>query len=337
MIITKWGLAASPLALLLALSSCGSTAPSPELLDARRTYDQVRYSNASQYAPARVLTAKQALEQAELAHEDEPGSFEERSLAYVAQRRARLAAAHADIERSRREYAAADQRYRQLQEQLRIQAQQEAQASRGNLGSARQELAAQGQQLRNQQEQLDMSRTELELRKAQLEKERRARELAEKNLAEIATIKQEARGMVITLEGEVLFPSGQSSLLPVARQRLDRVAEVLKELDPNKTVLVEGHTDSRGSAQLNMWLSMGRADSVREYLISRGMDPSRLRAVGRGEQEPLVSNDSAEGRANNRRVVLVIQDAARGQSEPRSPNQQRQERAPKSPEPAPSP
>src|SRR6185503_7976366 len=110
----KWGIGVSPLALLLTISSCGSTAPSPELVEARRTYDQVRYSNASQYAPARVLTAKQALERAELAHEDDAGSFEERSLAYVAQRRAGLAAAYADIERSRREYAVADQRYRQL-------------------------------------------------------------------------------------------------------------------------------------------------------------------------------------------------------------------------------
>jgi outer membrane protein OmpA-like peptidoglycan-associated protein len=310
----KWGIGVSPLALALTISSCGSTAPSPELVEARRTYDQVRYSNASQYAPARVLTAKQALERAELAHEDDAGSFEERSLAYVAQRRARLAAAYADIERSRREYDAADQRYRQLQEQLRIQAQQQAEASRGNLGSMRQELAAQGQQLRDQQAELDASRSELEMRKAQLEKERRARELAEKNLAEIATIKQEPRGMVITLEGEVLFPSGQSNLLPLARQRLDRVAEVLKDLDPGKTVLVEGHTDSRGSEQLNMRLSQARADSVRQHLISRGIDPDRVRAVGRGESEPLVSNDSAEGRANNRRVVLVVQNSRQGET-----------------------
>jgi outer membrane protein OmpA-like peptidoglycan-associated protein len=325
MITTKWGLGVSPLVLALTISSCGSTAPSPELVEARRTYDQVRYSNASQYAPARVLTAKQALERAELMHEEEPGSFEERSLAYVAQRRARLAAAYADIERSRREYEAADQRHRQLQEQLRIQAQRQAEESRGNLGSMRQELAAQGQQLRDQQQELDASRTELELRKAQLEKERRARELAEKNLAEIATIKQEARGMVITLEGEVLFPSGQSNLLPLARQRLDRVAEVLKEVDSSRTVLVEGHTDSRGSEQLNMRLSLDRANAVREHLITRGLEGSRLRAVGRGEQEPLVSNDSAEGRANNRRVVLVIQN---------SPEQD-QGRSPRTPERAP--
>jgi outer membrane protein OmpA-like peptidoglycan-associated protein len=331
MITTKWGLGVSPLVLALTVASCGSTAPSPELVEARRTYDQVRYSNASQYSPARVLTAKQALERAELAHEDDPGSFEERSLAYVAQRRARLAAAYADIERSRREYAAADQRYRQLQEQLRIEAQRQAEASRGNMGTMRQELAAQGQQLRDQQQQLDASRTELELRKAQLEKERRARELAEKNLAEIATVKQEARGMVITLEGEVLFPSGQSNLLPLARQRLDRVAEVLKDVDSSKTVLVEGHTDSRGSEQLNMRLSLDRANAVREHLISRGIDPSHLRSVGRGEKDPLVSNDSAEGRANNRRVVLVVQNSQQSESE------RGRERAPKAPERSPGP
>ena len=66
-----------------------------------------------------------------------------------------------------------------------------------------------------------------------------------------------------------------------------------------------------------MRLSLDRANAVREHLISRGIDPAHLRAVGRGEQEPLVSNDSAEGRANNRRVVLVIQNNPRGESERR--------------------
>ncbi len=313
MIRIRSGLVVFPL--LFTLAGCASTQPSPELVDARRTYDQVRYSNASQYAPARVLAAKQSLELAEVAHEDDAGSFEERSLAYIAQRKASMAAAYADMERARRDYVAADQRYRQLQEQLRIQAQREAEASQGSLGTARQELAAQGRQIRDQQQQLAASQAELELRRAELEKERRAREVAEKSLAEIATIKQESRGMTITLEGEVLFPSGESTLLPLARQRLDRVGDVLRELASDKTILVEGHTDSRGSAQLNERLSQDRADAVREYLIGRGMAPERLRAVGRGESDPLVSNDSPEGRANNRRVVLVVQNTKSGKSE----------------------
>jgi outer membrane protein OmpA-like peptidoglycan-associated protein len=311
--------------LALAAAGCASSQPSPELLEARRTYDQVRYSNASQYAPARVLAAKQALEQAEVAHEDDAGSFEERSLAYIAQRKATIAAAYADMERAHREYIAADQRYRQLQEQLRIQAQRQADASQGNLGTMRQELAAQGRQLRDQQQQLAASQAELELKRAELERERRARELAEKSLAEIATVKEEPRGMVITLEGEVLFPSGQSTLLPLARQRLDRVANVLKELAPDKTIQVEGHTDSRGAAALNQRLSQARANTVRDYMIGRGLEAHRLRALGRGESEPLVSNDTAEGRANNRRVVLVVQKNGsmeqneRGQDESSSP------------------
>ena len=105
----------------------------------------------------------------------------------------------------------------------------------------------------------------------------------------------------------------------------------------NKTVLVEGHTDSRGSEQLNMRLSLDRANAVREHLISRGIDPEHLRAVGRGEQEPLVSNDSAEGRANNRRVVLVIQNNPQAESERGSSGTQQRERAPKSPATSPSP
>ena len=79
-----------PLTLALA-TGCASAGPTPELIDARRAYDEARQSEASTYSPDKLLSAKQALERAESAHGDNAGSFEERSLAYVAQRKAQLA------------------------------------------------------------------------------------------------------------------------------------------------------------------------------------------------------------------------------------------------------
>ncbi len=78
---------------------------------------------------------------------------------------------------------------------------------------------------------------------------------------------------------------------------------------PGKLIAVEGHTDSRGAAERNERLSQERASSVREYLIARGVDPAKIRAEGRGEGEPVATNDTLEGRAENRRVEIVIRSA----------------------------
>jgi outer membrane protein OmpA-like peptidoglycan-associated protein len=126
------------------------------------------------------------------------------------------------------------------------------------------------------------------------------------SLAEIAKIKEEQRGMVITLDGSVLFASGKWELLPIARNKLDKVAEVLQEQDDSKKIVVEGHTDSVGSDSKNLDLSQKRADSVRTYLVSQGVKSDRIRAVGKGESVPVADNKSPEGRANNRRVEIIV-------------------------------
>lgn len=127
-----------------------------------------------------------------------------------------------------------------------------------------------------------------------------------RSLEEIAKVKEESRGMVITLSGAVLFTSGKSDLLPIARDKLDKVAEVLQEQDPNKKFVVEGHTDSVGSEENNRRLSQDRADAVRSYLVSRGVPASQISAVGKGESSPVADNKTPDGRANNRRVEIVV-------------------------------
>ncbi len=108
----------------------------------------------------------------------------------------------------------------------------------------------------------------------------------------------------------MLFVTGKAELLPIARDRLNQVAKSLKELDDDKLVSIEGFTDSRGADDANLKLSQDRANSVRDYLTSQGVKAEKLRAIGRGEANPVASNETPEGRANNRRVELVVQSSA---------------------------
>ena len=115
--------------------------------------------------------------------------------------------------------------------------------------------------------------------------------------------------MVITLSGSVLFATNQSALLPGAQARLDDVAGALMAAK-ERSVLVEGHTDSRGSQDTNLALSQRRAESVRSYLVSRGYPAEKIEARGIGQERPVAENGTAEGRANNRRVEIVVQRSA---------------------------
>jgi outer membrane protein OmpA-like peptidoglycan-associated protein len=289
---------------------CASTGPTPELMDARRAYDQARQSDAATYSPDKLLSAKQALEQAEAAHADDPGSFKETSLAYVAQRKAQYAGIYGDYERDRRAQAEAEQAYREKQDSLRRRAERQAtdaqkslQASWDNLSNARREIA-------DQQSQIKKSQAELAAEKEAREKAEKSAAAAMASLSKIAQVKEEQRGVVITLDGQVLFVTGKAELLPIARERLNQVAQSLKDLDGDKLVSVEGYTDSRGSDEMNLKLSQDRANAVKDYLISQGVKPEKLRALGRGEANPIATNDTPEGRANNRRVEIVIQSSA---------------------------
>jgi OOP family OmpA-OmpF porin len=104
------------------------------------------------------------------------------------------------------------------------------------------------------------------------------------------------------LEG-VNFASNSSKLTAASLEDLDEVAKTLQEW-PDVKVEVGGHTDSQASDAFNMKLSQARAESVMKYLVSKGVDPSRLTAKGYGETRPLADNGTADGRAKNRRVEL---------------------------------
>lgn len=294
-----------PTTLLLALG-CAATTPTPELVDARRAYETARSSNAATYSPEKLLSAKQALDRAEAAHGDDPGSFTERSVAYVAQRKAEYAAVYGDYEKNKRDQAQTAQDYRAKQDRLRRGAEQEAvdaqkslAATWDNLSTARRDLAA--QQVKSQQE--------LAAEQAARLKAEQTAAAAMASLSKIAQIKEEQRGVVITLDGSVLFVTGKAELLPIARDKLNQIAKALKEMDEDKLASIEGFTDSRGADDMNQKLSQDRANAVKDYLASQGVNAGKLRAIGRGEASPVASNETPEGRANNRRVEIVIQSS----------------------------
>jgi len=294
-----------PLTLVFAFG-CAATGPTPELMDARRAYDQARQSEAATYSPDKLLSAKQALERAETAHADDAGSDEERSLAYVAQRKAQYATVYGMYEKDRRDQAETEQAYKDKQDALRRSALQQATEAQRTLAATWDNLST--------------TRRELQTEKQARAKAEQSAAAAVASLSKIAQIKEEQRGTVITLDGQVLFVTGKAELLPIARHRLNQVAKSLKDLDDDKLVSIEGFTDARGADDTNLKLSQDRANAVKDYLVSQGVKAEKLRAVGRGEANPIASNDTPEGRANNRRVEIVIQtsaQAAAGMSSPR--------------------
>ena len=129
---------------------------------------------------------------------------------------------------------------------------------------------------------------------------------ARAELARIGAVKEEERGLVVTLSGGVLFRSADSTLLDSARVKLDQVAKALLSVR-ERNIIVEGHTDSQGSEPYNQGLSQRRANTVRDYLVQRGYPADRIQAHGMGKGSPIANNASPEGRANNRRVEIIIE------------------------------
>ena len=282
----------SSLFVVAALSvACGAANPPKELLDARAVYTRVAAGPAKELAPAELDTAKQSLGRAEGSFQEDGDSPRTRDLAYIAERRTLQADAQAGIIQAERDREQVDKDLKKAQLAT-------IDKTRAELDSERRAKEA--------------STLEAKQSKADLEKEKKAREEAEKraaaamaSLAEVAKVKEESRGVVITLSGAVLFATGKSELLPIAREKLTEVARAVKD-QGFKEIVVEGHTDAQGSAIKNEALSLARAESVRSHLVGQGIPPDKIRATGLGSNRPVAENTTAEGRANNRRVEIVV-------------------------------
>nr|AYM52408.1 thrombospondin type 3 repeat family protein [Cystobacter sp.] len=110
----------------------------------------------------------------------------------------------------------------------------------------------------------------------------------------------------LEIKESVFFATGKAAIQPRSFKMLDQVARVLQQHPEVDRMVIEGHTDNRGNAEANRKLSLARAEAVKGYLVSKGVEPSRLEAKGFGPDRPIVSNKTEKGRAANRRVEFII-------------------------------
>jgi outer membrane protein OmpA-like peptidoglycan-associated protein len=274
------------------LTGCATANPPQELVDARAAYGQAQQGPAQKYKPDQLHEARTELDQAEADFKEDPNAEKTKTSAYLAERKAQLAGAEG------RTAEALDEKSQLTSDANRAQAAGLTKVQ-GELSTTRQALASQTQALNSQTKALQ-SETE-----ARMRAEASTKDALDKLALASVPVKQEPRGLVITLPGAVLFASGQYTLLASAQDKLNQVANVLKDQSDHK-ITVEGYTDSRGSDAMNQELSRNRADSVRQYLVDRGVSGDHIDASGLGSTHPLADNSSPEGRANNRRVEIVV-------------------------------
>lgn len=120
-----------------------------------------------------------------------------------------------------------------------------------------------------------------------------------------ATIARVGEGIAVTFSSGILFPYNSTEILPAGKTNLDQLAASLQKY-PDSDILIVGHADSDGSDAYNLDLSQRRANAAQAYLQARGVPATRVHATGKGETEPIASNDTEAGKQLNRRVEIAI-------------------------------
>ncbi|MGE5450766.1 MAG: OmpA family protein [Acidobacteriota bacterium] len=261
----------------LGLSACHTTPPRNAQLEQARTI----YRNASaspdvtRAAPLELERARKSLYQAEQAWTEHRNEAETEHLAYVAAQQAQVAL---NIGMQ----SAADNMVTSAGvERERIQAEVNAKQAQ-NAQSQAQDAQARAQSANQRADQLEQELQQLSAQKTK-------------------------RGLVVVLQ-DVLFDVGKADLKEGARSRLEKLASALTN-NPDRHVLIEGFTDSTGSAELNQKLSEERAQSVKDALTALGISADRIETKGFGKQRPVATNKTAAGRQQNRRVEVVFSNA----------------------------
>ncbi|CAM5795708.1 OmpA family protein [Rhizobacter fulvus] len=125
----------------------------------------------------------------------------------------------------------------------------------------------------------------------------------------VEVTRTENNELKLNIPNDISFDTGSAAIKPPLRAVLDPFANSLRD-DPTARLLIVGHTDNTGSAAINNPLSVERAQSVRDYLVTRGVAGARVETAGRGDREPIASNASDAGRAKNRRVEIFLREPA---------------------------
>jgi outer membrane protein OmpA-like peptidoglycan-associated protein len=299
---------------------------------ARKAYAEAKANpNVEAYAPLQLQEAGKALQAAEQAKETD----DILQLGYLAEKKTWFAVTTADgkvaervidklnvenaeliakkrtleAERARREAGMATGEAERARREAGMatgeaeQARREAEKAISEAEQARMAAAADAERaaIAKRQAEQATSAAEAESAKAAM-----AKAEADQLMKELSELKaqQTERGIVLTI-GDVLFATGKANLSPDANKSVAKLAEFLKKYQ-NRNVLIEGHTDSVGKDDYNLTLSQGRADSVKYKLVGDGIEAGRITTVGYGKKFPVASNDTMAGKAQNRRVEVII-------------------------------
>jgi outer membrane protein OmpA-like peptidoglycan-associated protein len=330
-------------AVLAALSFACSAGPPPrQIAEARLAIEDARNAGADRLASREYDAAVAHLNVAESSWERRKDAVVAARWARVAEGEARNAQYHAEAQtaeealrreserRSRAELAVRDAEIAVLQarartdaekraaeaearaERERREAQEELEKKKAELEETRRTADEAREAAEEQQKRLEEQQRADEARQAELESARQERERSEEELRntleQLAQVREEARGLVVTLPGNIYFDVNKSEVKPGMRDRLVEIGRALAAV-PDRRVLIEGHTDSDGSDTYNLRLSELRAEAVRSVLVSGGVSPDRIEIHGYGKTRPVASNATATGKARNRRVEIVVQGA----------------------------
>jgi outer membrane protein OmpA-like peptidoglycan-associated protein len=292
---------------------------------ARTAYLEAKANrNVEAFAPLPFAEAGKALQAAEQAKNAE----QKEQLAYIAEKRSKIAMAVAEGRMAERDADRLTKETADITAQKRTQeariAQKEAENAR-LLAMAEAERAAKAKKEAEEARSLASAEAERATRakaeaeakareaeqarlaaRAEAEKAARAKAEADQLTKELSDLKakQTERGIILTI-GDVLFATGKADLSPEAMRSVDKLVEFLQKYT-NRNVLIEGHTDSVGSDEFNLTLSQKRADSLKEALTGKGVEEKRITTIGYGKKFPVASNDTASGKQQNRRVEVSI-------------------------------
>jgi outer membrane protein OmpA-like peptidoglycan-associated protein len=292
--------AALVLALAAALSACSSAPTTTSLLDQTRGDYMAAQNNpaVAQYAQSEWRQATAALDRANEAAARKENAAEVDKLAYLAKQRIGVAQ---EVAKQKGAEASVADAARQ-RDQIRLEA-RTVEAERAKRGAEQAQAEAEAAKAQADAARLATEQQAGATRDAQAKADALAAQLAE------LQAKQTERGIVITF-GDVLFNTDQAVLTEGGQRTIRKLADVLQQ-NPDRSVMVEGFTDSTGTSSHNLELSQRRAEAVRSALMGMGVEGTRVATRGYGEAYPVAGNDSAGNRQLNRRVEIVLSEAGR--------------------------
>jgi len=258
------------------------------------------YEARKQWKPA-DMTAKEATQKAEdarvisLRRQEQAALQQEREDAA-----ARQAAAQQQAEQARVQSEADMRAKQQAQEQAQQEASQRAAAEQAKAEADAARAQADAANQRAQQSAEEANR----LREQAVQERNALREQLLQQFNAVLPTRESPRGLVVNMS-DVLFDIGKYTLKENARLALAKISGIVIS-HPGLNLVVEGYTDSTGSDEFNQHLSEERADTVRDFLLTQGVNPQNMNAVGYGKAYPVASNDTSSGRTLNRRVELVV-------------------------------